>query len=101
MPSPLSEGLTTAQGGYNLQAISKSALAVTRTLMGEPPDRMRQTAAALGAVQTVQQVKTIQSAYWRSLYPKGSVLRLNLGLAKILIDPVAGIFGGERLHGMS
>ncbi|KIX04393.1 uncharacterized protein Z518_05261 [Rhinocladiella mackenziei CBS 650.93] len=71
------------EGGYNFSAISKSALAVTRTLMGEPPDRLHATAATPSAVDTVAKVRNVQSKYWRSVYPK---------------DPVGGIFGGERLH---
>ena len=72
------------EGGYNFSAISKSALAVTRTLMGEPPDRLTATAATQSAIDTVAKVRNVQSRYWRSIYPKG---------------PVGGIFGGERLHG--
>ncbi|OAP64896.1 hypothetical protein AYL99_00868 [Fonsecaea erecta] len=71
------------EGGYNFRAISKSALAVTRTLMGEPPDRLHATAATQAGLETVAQVRNIQSKYWRSIYPK---------------EPVGGIFGGERLH---
>ncbi|KAJ4550531.1 Histone deacetylase hda1 [Exophiala dermatitidis] len=71
------------EGGYNFRAISKSALAVTRTLMGEPPDRLVATAATVSAVDTVNKVRNVQSRYWRSIYPK---------------EPVGGIFGGERLH---
>ncbi|KIY01763.1 uncharacterized protein Z520_01901 [Fonsecaea multimorphosa CBS 102226] len=71
------------EGGYNFSAISKSALAVTRTLMGEPPDRLQATAATQSAVDTVAKVRNVQSRYWRSIYPK---------------EPVGGIFGGERLH---
>ncbi|OCT44449.1 Histone deacetylase HDA1 [Cladophialophora carrionii] len=72
------------EGGYNFGAISKSALAVTRTLMGEPPDRLQATAATSSAIDTISKVRNVQSKYWRSIYPK---------------EPVAGIFGGERLHG--
>ncbi|EXJ55243.1 histone deacetylase 6/10 [Cladophialophora yegresii CBS 114405] len=71
------------EGGYNFGAISKSALAVTRTLMGEPPDRLQATAATSSAIDTIAKVRNVQSKYWRSIYPK---------------EPVAGIFGGERLH---
>ncbi|KAK2735021.1 Histone deacetylase hda1 [Myotisia sp. PD_48] len=59
------------EGGYNFRSISKSALAVTRTLMGEPPDRLQATTASSPAVQTVRRVATIQSKYWNCLYPKG------------------------------
>ncbi|KAK5254186.1 Histone deacetylase hda1, partial [Exophiala xenobiotica] len=75
--------MTWEQGGYNFHAISKSALAVTRVLMGEPPDRVSSTQASHHAVETVAKVRTVQSKYWRSIYPK---------------DPIGGIFGGERLH---
>ncbi len=68
------------EGGYNFIAISKSALAVTRTLMGEPPDRLTATQATEIAMTTVQQVKEIQSRYWRCMIPKGLLL---VPLAKI------------------
>ena len=73
------------EGGYNFGAISKSALAVTRTLMGEPPDRLHPTAATASAIDTIAKVRNVQSRHWRSIWPK---------------EPVGGIFGGERLHGM-
>jgi histone deacetylase 6 len=63
--------MTWEQGGYNFHAISKSALAVTRVLMGEPPDRVSSTQASHHAVETVAKVRTVQSKYWRSIYPKG------------------------------
>lgn len=59
------------QGGYNFRSISKSALAVTRTLMGEPPDRLSPTAATASAVEIVRQVSMVQSKYWRCMFPKG------------------------------
>jgi histone deacetylase 6 len=59
------------EGGYNFVAISKSALAVTRTLMGEPPDRLQLTQASDIAVRTVEKVKHIQSRYWHNIFPKG------------------------------
>lgn len=71
------------EGGYNFKAISRSALAVTRTLMGEPPDRLDPTSPTRTAVEVVEEVKAIHSKFWHSLYPKA---------------PVAGIYGGERLH---
>ncbi|KAI5300087.1 Histone deacetylase hda1 [Ascosphaera atra] len=58
------------EGGYNFRSISKSALAVARTLMGEPPDRLSSTAASNVAVKTVELVKREQSKYWQCLYPK-------------------------------
>lgn len=71
------------EGGYNFRAISRSALAVTRTLMGEPPDRLDATSATPSAVRVIEDVKRIQSRYWKCMYPKA---------------PTSGIYGGERLH---
>ncbi|MCJ1354248.1 MAG: Histone deacetylase hda1 [Icmadophila ericetorum] len=61
------------EGGYNLKSISKSALAVTKTLMGEPPDRIEETAPSKIAVHTVRQVIEQQSRYWRCLYPRSTM----------------------------
>jgi histone deacetylase 6 len=67
------------EGGYNFQAISKSALAVTRTLMGEPPDRLEATRATDRAVDTVEKVRAIQAKYWRCIGPKEPVYDLDPG----------------------
>ncbi|KAF2016574.1 hypothetical protein BU24DRAFT_346359 [Aaosphaeria arxii CBS 175.79] len=60
------------EGGYNLRSIARSALAVTRTLMLQPPDRL---AEDLGppkesCVHTIEQVKREQSKYWKCMFPK-------------------------------
>ncbi|KAJ5165675.1 Histone deacetylase superfamily [Penicillium coprophilum] len=60
------------EGGYNFKSISKSALAVTKTLMGEPPDRLLSSSPADSAVAAVRRVRSIQSQYWSRLYPKTS-----------------------------
>ncbi|KAF1833144.1 hypothetical protein BDW02DRAFT_589899 [Decorospora gaudefroyi] len=60
------------EGGYNLRSIARSALAVTRVLMLEPPDRLQDDLPPPkdSAVRTVEQVKRQHSKYWKSLYPK-------------------------------
>ncbi|KAJ5270139.1 hypothetical protein N7497_009102 [Penicillium chrysogenum] len=60
------------EGGYNFKSISKSALAVTKTLMGEPPDRLLSSSPTDSAVAAVRRVRSIQSQYWSRLYPKTS-----------------------------
>lgn len=60
------------EGGYNFHAIARSALAVTKVLMGEPPDRMGATGPSEEARRTIQEVKEIQSKYWRCLWPRGT-----------------------------
>jgi histone deacetylase 6 len=60
------------EGGYNLRSIARSALAVTRVLMLEPPDRLRDDLPAPkdSAVLTIDQVKRQHSRYWKCMYPK-------------------------------
>ena len=75
------------EGGYNLRAIAKSALAVTKTLMNEPPERLPEGAEAQPvAVDTVNLVIRTHSPYWKCLYPKNKA-------KSRLVD-----MGGERLH---
>ncbi|KAI9053957.1 hypothetical protein LZ554_002901 [Drepanopeziza brunnea f. sp. 'monogermtubi'] len=57
------------EGGYNLGAISRSALAVARTLMGEPPMRLKIPPLNKAAAHTLDNVKRIQSAYWECMRP--------------------------------
>jgi histone deacetylase 6 len=59
------------EGGYNLRSIARSALAVTRTLMLEPPDRLADDLEPQeSAVRVIEQVKRKHSKYWKCLYPK-------------------------------
>ncbi|KAJ6155880.1 histone deacetylase [Penicillium chermesinum] len=60
------------EGGYNFRSISKSALAVTKTLMGEPPDRLLACSPSEAAVDTVRRVKSIQAHHWHCMFPKPS-----------------------------
>ncbi|KAI0015622.1 hypothetical protein F4780DRAFT_64096 [Xylariomycetidae sp. FL0641] len=57
------------EGGYNLQAISKSALAVARTLMGEPPPQMEMPPIAKSAVRVLARVQAAQAPYWECMRP--------------------------------
>ena len=54
------------EGGYNLDSIAKSALGVTKVLVGEPPDELpdpkRQPTPE--AIQTIETVIKMQSKYW-------------------------------------
>jgi hypothetical protein len=58
------------KGGYNLDAISISALAVTRVLLGEAPDIMPPMTASEEATETVWQVAKEQSKYWKNVDPR-------------------------------
>lgn len=81
------------EGGYNLRSIAKSALAVTRTLMGEPPDRIANLTPTKPGIDTVHMVVRQQSHFWRHMYPpdSGAILMERLGLipeAVIRMDKV-------------
>jgi len=83
----LAEGKVVAclEGGYNLRSIAKSALAMTRTLMGEPPERMGHLTPTAAGVSTVLRVVRTQAQFWKCLYPKVQNLR-------------SRELGSERLH---
>ena len=74
------------EGGYNLGATSRSFVAMTRTIMGEPPERMGDMTPTPSAVTTLQRVIRQQSRFWKCLYPKD----LQLDRKREL--------GSERLH---
>lgn len=74
------------EGGYNLESIARSATAVARTLMGEPPERLEDMEPAISAVDDIKTVLRQQSRFWSSLYPKDMSMRL------------AGPLNGQRMN---
>ncbi|KAK6825398.1 histone deacetylase clr3 [Apiospora arundinis] len=57
------------EGGYNLKAISMSALAVARTLMGEPPPKLSLPRIDKDAHKVLQKVKATQAPFWECMRP--------------------------------
>ena len=57
-------------GGYNVEAISNSALAVVKVLLGDAPPEIQPMVASEAATETVWQVAMEQSKYWKSVNPK-------------------------------
>ncbi|KAI1851626.1 hypothetical protein JX266_003088 [Neoarthrinium moseri] len=57
------------EGGYNLRAISQSALAVAKTLMGEPPPHMKIPRIDKGAAKVLAKVQAAQAPYWECMRP--------------------------------
>jgi histone deacetylase 6 len=74
------------EGGYNLDSIARSACAVGRTLMGEPPDRLESMTPTRSGVDDIKLVMRQQSRFWSCLHPKDPSARL------------AGPLHGERMH---
>ena len=57
------------EGGYDLNAISQSALAVARTLMGEPPPRVEIPKISKEAAKVLAKVQAYQAPYWDCMRP--------------------------------
>ena len=74
------------EGGYNLQAISNSAVAVARTLMGEPPPRMNLPKINREAARTLAKAQALQAPYWQCMRP---------GVVDV---PDVASLNGSRLH---
>lgn len=62
------------EGGYNLDSIAVSALAVAKVLVGEPPDELKTKLPRNEAVETIEDVIEIQSKYFKSLKPGHSAV---------------------------
>ncbi|KAF4120950.1 histone deacetylase 6 [Geosmithia morbida] len=75
------------EGGYNLRAISDSAVAVAKTLMGEPPPRMDVLPKInKEAARTIANVRAYQAPYWECM---------RSGVVDV---PDVQSLGAERLH---
>lgn len=74
------------EGGYNLTAISNSAVAVAKTLMGEPPPRMVIPKLNKEAARTLAKVQAYQAPYWECMRP---------GVVDV---PAIRALGASRLH---
>ncbi|CAG8971074.1 hypothetical protein HYALB_00009674 [Hymenoscyphus albidus] len=57
------------EGGYSLDAISRSALAVAQTLMGEPAQRLAVPACNAKAGRDLDSVRFVLSPYWKCMRP--------------------------------
>jgi len=57
------------EGGYDLEAISKSALAVAQTLMGEPPPKMEIPKISREAAKVLAKVQAYHAPYWECMRP--------------------------------
>lgn len=58
------------QGGYNVDAISQSALACTRVLLGDPPEQLGALKASARATAAVFETAKIHSKYWKNMVPR-------------------------------
>ncbi|KIR69589.1 histone deacetylase 6/10 [Cryptococcus bacillisporus CA1873] len=79
------------EGGYNLRAISDSALAVARVLLGEIPPELGILRASQAATEVVYQVALEQSKYWECIDVKAceppEVIELENGTSPVYTIP--------------
>lgn len=77
------------EGGYNLKAISNSAVAVARTLMGEPPPQMPDGIPKINrdAARILAKVQAYQAPYWECMRP-----------GVVDVSEMHNLRGAERLH---
>lgn len=59
--------LNRSQGGYNLESISNSALAVAQTLLGDALPELPPIVPSVSGMETVWQVALEQSKYWECM----------------------------------
>ncbi|KAK0504659.1 histone deacetylase complex protein [Armillaria luteobubalina] len=76
------------EGGYNINAIAKSALAVTQVLLGEAPPELLPMTAGESATETVWLVAKEQSKYWKSVDPKACEPRKDFERATFSIPEI-------------
>ncbi|KAI0036184.1 histone deacetylase clr3 [Vararia minispora EC-137] len=55
------------EGGYNVDAVARSALAVGRTLLGESPPEMAPLMASEEGAETIFAVAKYQSRFWKNI----------------------------------
>lgn len=69
MLSSLANGklVVALEGGYNLDSIRNSAVAVMRVLMGEAPPYLLPMVASKAATETVYQTARVHARYWNNL----------------------------------
>lgn len=72
---PWSTLVIAVQGGYNLESISNSALAVTKVLLGDPLPPLPPLSPSEAALKTVWEVGMVQSQHWRCMGPRMPVPR--------------------------
>ncbi|KAJ8587474.1 histone deacetylase clr3, partial [Rhizopogon salebrosus TDB-379] len=83
------------EGGYNLDSISNSALAVARILLGEAPPELPPMIASETGTETVWQVAMEQSKYWKSVNPKACEPRDDV---QEITFSIPEILKGHRQH---
>ncbi|EIN11329.1 histone deacetylase clr3 [Punctularia strigosozonata HHB-11173 SS5] len=67
------------EGGYNLQSIANSSLAVAKVILGEAPPQIAPMVASELGTETVWQVARQQSKWWKNVDPKACEPKSEVG----------------------
>ncbi|KAK0473129.1 hypothetical protein EDD18DRAFT_1227323 [Armillaria luteobubalina] len=76
------------EGGYNVEAGARSALAVTKVIIGEPPDELPPMTANEQATEVVWLVAKEQSRYWKNVNPKACEPREDVEISTFSIPEI-------------
>lgn len=84
------------EGGYNVDAIVKSAHACVEVLVGDEPRGLQLTAASMSATNAVQEVIKVQSRHWKCM---GLALEPTEGTLDLRVqDPRLNFRNHQRLN---
>jgi len=90
--------MTIVQGGYNLESISTSALAVTKVLLGDPLPPLPPLFPCEAALKTVWEVGMAQSQYWECMGPRIPVPRKDIIGSTFSLDEILNTHRAESLY---
>lgn len=76
------------EGGYNLKAISRSALAVAQTLMGEPPPQIKMPPINSEALKVLNKVREVQAPFWECMRPATVNVKEAIQLGGVRLDSI-------------
>ncbi|CAJ0911598.1 16242_t:CDS:10 [Entrophospora sp. SA101] len=74
------------EGGYNLESVSKSAMACVKVLLGESPGKMEPIKPRRECLETIEQVIRVQSKHWKSLVPEYNDVNQERMPGKCIVD---------------
>lgn len=86
------------EGGYNLESISNSALAVTRVLLGDPLPPLPPLFPDEVTLKTVWEVGMAQSQYWKCMGPRIPVPRKDIVGSTFSLEEILNIHRLDSLY---
>lgn len=88
------------EGGYNVEAIANSTYAVTKVLLGEPPDELGPMVASEEGAETIWLVAKEQSRFWNNVDPKQCEPREDFDESTFSIPEILKAHRQQYMHTM-